>query len=79
MLPKNVCSPHIKRYVTPACLVVRVTVAAGQVDETYANRAKWTKMSIMNTAGTGKFSSDRTIKEYADEIWHIDPCPVPSP
>lgn len=34
------------------------------------------RKSILNIAASGKFSSDRTIKEYADEIWHVSPCPV---
>lgn len=38
---------------------------------------RWTKMSIMNTAGSPKFSSDRTIHEYAKEIWGIDAYEVP--
>ena len=37
---------------------------------------KWNKMSAINIASSAKFSSDRTIKEYADEIWHIKPCKV---
>ncbi len=37
----------------------------------YENREEWQRISLMNIAGAGYFSSDRTIKEYADEIWHI--------
>lgn len=49
-----------------------------RVDATYRNQAKWTQMSIMSTAGVGKFSTDRTISEYAKDIWHVSPCPVPT-
>ncbi|KAI3885470.1 hypothetical protein MKW92_031118 [Papaver armeniacum] len=38
---------------------------------------KWLRMSILSTAGSGKFSSDRTIAQYAKEIWNIKACPVP--
>jgi len=41
------------------------------VGEVYADRATWTKRSILNVARMGKFSSDRTIKEYAQEIWGV--------
>lgn len=41
-----------------------------QVDRAYADAAQWTRMSILNAARTGKFSSDRTIAEYAKNIWH---------
>jgi glycogen phosphorylase len=41
------------------------------VGEVYADRATWTKRSILNVARMGKFSSDRTIKEYAEEIWGV--------
>ena len=40
-----------------------------QVSELYKNQKAWTKKSILNVANMGKFSSDRAIKEYADEIW----------
>lgn len=51
--------------------------AQAEVDKAYKNRAKWTKMSILSTAGSGKFSSDRTIQQYANDIWHIQECRVP--
>lgn len=38
---------------------------------------RWTRMSIMNTAGSCKFSSDRTIREYAKDIWNINPVELP--
>jgi starch phosphorylase len=36
----------------------------------------WTRRTILNIAGSGAFSSDRTIGEYASEIWGVRPCPV---
>ena len=48
--------------------------AQEQVDAAYRDQARWTKMSILSTAGSGKFSSDRTIQQYAKEIWGICPC-----
>ncbi|HPA57338.1 MAG TPA: glycogen/starch/alpha-glucan phosphorylase, partial [bacterium] len=42
----------------------------------YSDSFEWTKKSILNTARSGKFSSDRTISEYADEIWHVAPVKV---
>lgn len=42
----------------------------------YSNRKEWARLSILNTARMGKFSSDRTIQEYADEIWGVKPVPV---
>jgi len=47
-----------------------------RVSETYKDKKTWTKMSIMNTANMGKFSTDRTIKEYADDIWGLKPVEV---
>ena len=52
--------------------------AQARVDATYQDQARWTEMSIMSTAGSGFFSSDRTIAEYAKEIWHTAPCKVPA-
>lgn len=43
-----------------------------RVNQAYANQAKWNRMSILNVARMGQFSSDRTIAEYAKEIWGID-------
>ena len=50
-----------------------------RVDEVYKDQRAWTRMSVMSTAGSGKFSSDRTISEYAADIWDVKPCPVPAP
>ena len=50
--------------------------AQKKVDETYMNRAKWNRMSILNALRSGKFSSDRTIHEYAKQIWNIKPVKV---
>jgi len=42
----------------------------------YGNPGQWSHKAILNVASSGKFSSDRTIAEYADEIWKVRPCPV---
>ena len=42
----------------------------------YADPDRWTRKGILNVAGSGKFSSDRTIAEYAGAIWNAKPCPV---
>ena len=47
------------------------SMAQRRVDEDYQNREKWLKMAITNTAMSGIFSSDRTIQEYNDQIWHL--------
>jgi glycogen phosphorylase len=46
------------------------------VDHAYRAPHNWSRMSILNTARIGKFSSDRSIQDYADDIWHIKPVPV---
>ena len=42
----------------------------------YANEEDWTRKAILNIAASGRFSSDRTIAEYASDIWHAEACPV---
>lgn len=45
-----------------------------QVDDVYRQQTDWLRRAILNVANMGKFSSDRTIREYAEEIWEIQPC-----
>ncbi len=47
-----------------------------EVSKIYQDQDKWVRMSILNSARMGKFSSDRSIQEYCDQIWHIKPVPV---
>ncbi len=47
--------------------------AQKKVNEAYKVQTEWNRMSILNTASSGWFSSDRTIQQYADEIWHVKP------
>ena len=42
----------------------------------YADRGAWAHKAILNVAASGQFSSDRSIAQYASEIWHVRPCPV---
>jgi starch phosphorylase len=44
--------------------------------ELYADPDAWARQAIVNVAGSGKFSSDRTIAQYAADIWQVRPCPV---
>ena len=46
--------------------------AQKRVEAAYKDEKKWAKMALLNTACSGKFSSDRTIQEYVDDIWHLD-------
>lgn len=47
-----------------------------RVSQVYRNQDEWTRMSILNVARMGKFSSDRTIREYCNDIWHVQPMSV---
>jgi len=47
--------------------------AQRRVASAFKDREQWTRMSILNTAASGRFSSDRTIREYNDEIWRLEP------
>lgn len=49
------------------------SMAQRRIDADYADRDKWNRMAVINTAMSGVFSSDRTIREYNDTIWHLDP------
>ncbi|MBU1109160.1 MAG: glycogen/starch/alpha-glucan phosphorylase [Candidatus Riflebacteria bacterium] len=44
-----------------------------KIEEAYRDQEKWSRMAILNVARMGKFSSDRTIQQYASEIWHVEP------
>ena len=44
--------------------------------ELYGDPQAWARKAILNVASSGKFSSDRTIAEYAPQIWNVKPCPV---
>ena len=46
--------------------------AQKRVEEAYKDEKRWAKMALLNTACSGKFTSDRTIQEYVDDIWHLD-------
>ena len=50
--------------------------AQKKVEEAYRDEARWAKMAILNMACSGKFTSDRTIQQYVDEIWHLDKVTV---
>ena len=47
-----------------------------EISKVFEDKERWAKMCILNIANSGKFSTDRTIAEYAREIWNIQPCPV---
>jgi starch phosphorylase len=47
-----------------------------RLGELYADQPAWTRKVILNIAASGRFSSDRTIAQYATEIWKVQPCPV---
>jgi starch phosphorylase len=48
-----------------------------QLMKLYARPDQWAEKVILNVASSGKFSSDRTIAEYAADIWKLEPCSIP--
>jgi len=50
--------------------------AQARLGEAYQDQVAWSRMAVLNIAGSGPFSSDRTIAEYARDIWHVEPCPI---
>jgi len=51
--------------------------AQSRVDELFLEPSRWNEKAILNVARAGRFSSDRTIREYASDIWHVKPCEIP--
>jgi len=51
--------------------------AQSEVETAYRDEKRWAKMAILNVACSGKFTSDRTIQQYVDEIWHLDKVILP--
>ena len=52
--------------------------AQKRVEEAYRDQNRWSKMAMMQTACSGKFSSDRTIEEYVADMWHLKKVEVPA-
>jgi glycogen phosphorylase len=73
------CKPFISSLFSFQCSHrrLRLDIAAlAMVDEAYQDKEEWIKKSIRTTAKMGKFSSDRSILEYAESFWNIEPVPV---
>ena len=51
--------------------------AQKRVEAAYRDEKGWAKSAILNVACSGKFTSDRTIQQYVDEIWHLDKVVIP--
>jgi starch phosphorylase len=50
--------------------------AQAEVERAFRDPARWTRMSILNVARAGRFSSDRAMREYAGQIWDVRPVPI---
>jgi starch phosphorylase len=71
LITASLRSPH-DQWLTIADLREYID-AQQEVNDAYKDQDHWNKMSILNTANSGWFSSDRTIRQYAEEIWRIKP------
>jgi starch phosphorylase len=72
-LVRNLCDHD------PFCVLAdydSYAAAQREVDATYRDAERWTRMSILSSARSGKFSSDRTITEYCRHIWRVEPVPI---
>ncbi len=63
-------------YNQPLAELPAYTRAHEKVGELYRQPEEWARKAILNIGHSGKFSSDRTIAEYAANIWRVKPCPV---
>ena len=63
-------------YNQPLADLSAYTRAHEKVGELYRQPEEWARKAILNIGHSGKFSSDRTIAEYAANIWRVKPCPV---
>lgn len=61
------CSPTTRPYVE----------CQERVDALYAQPDEWARRAVLNVAGMGRFSSDRTVLEYAEKVWDVNPVRVP--
>ena len=50
--------------------------AQQRANSAFKDQKQWARMAILNTARMGKFTSDRSIKDYVERIWHLQPCEV---
>ena len=76
---KNLYNSLLNRHVTPRADMYFIlkdfrayAEAQKKVEETYRDRKRWARMALLNTASSGKFTSDRTIEEYVRDIWHLE-------
>lgn len=72
--------PRCRKWATGSITHVDVCNACAlqdRVDKLYSDYDEWTRRSILYTATSGSFSSDRTIAQYANEIWDLKPVPLP--
>ena len=53
--------------------VIHLAAAQHEAGKAYADMSRWGTMSLLNTARSGKFSSDRTIRQYCEDIWKLPP------